>query len=466
MPHSHRIVRKFSFLLGAFGFREALRAVFLVTLARRSATAYGDLLLAFSMGSILLYVVECGFNQYLVPLLQEKERVLTVEVAKVTVLKGLVFLPACMVAIGFMHLQHYDRVLTSLILIILLGIGLDAIGSSFFVALQVKGRQASEAKIKTWAAALGFGYGVVAIWTGASPLAIACFKIIESSANLLGAVLGSPGGLRLRGVCPRLEELWKMARQGAVYTGMSVVTVIYNKANVFFLHSSAGAEGVALYGVTWDLVDGVASIAISLLLGNVLFPLFVDLWKNDAEALRRMAQETARWLLALALPVMFLLAIESDRIIPLLYGAGYQPAVALQKILSISLPISMLHNLAAYLMISMQRQRLLFAIYIGGLVFNLGLCAILIPSWPLFGAAAAILLTKGAVAIVTLSFCQKHLALFHARFVLPLSVAVFLGALLFYGGSPFLLRGFAELLAISPMIFLAWHWWRSKKGEV
>ena len=58
--------------------------------------------------------------------------------------------------------------------------------------------------------------------------------------------------------------------------------------------------------------------------------------------------------MAVALVVMFVLFIESDRIIPLLYGPHYLEAVWLQKVLVVTVVFAFLHNLAAFLMISMR----------------------------------------------------------------------------------------------------------------
>ena len=56
-----------------------------------------------------------------------------------------------------------------------------------------------------------------------------------------------------------------------------------------------------------------------------------------------------------------------------------------------------LHNLAAFLMISMQLPQLLLIFYLAGLALNLLWCLV-IPLTPLLGAALAMVVTKGGVA--------------------------------------------------------------------
>ena len=88
---------------------------------------------------------------------------------------------------------------------------------------------------------------------------------------------------------------------------MEITASIYNKANLFFLQKYGGAEAVAQYSAAWQVVDGFSCLVAGLVLQNVLYPVFVRLWKQDRPAVIPLAQNTASWLLVLALPLMFLL---------------------------------------------------------------------------------------------------------------------------------------------------------------
>jgi O-antigen/teichoic acid export membrane protein len=222
---------------------------------------------------------------------------------------------------------------------------------------------------------------------------------------------------------------------------------------------------VAQYSVTWQTVDGISGLISNLLLQSILFPLFVQLWEVDRAKVSQLAQNTARWLLAAAMAVMFLLFIESDRIITLVYGPNYPEAIWLQQVLAVTVVFAFMHNLAAFLMISMRLQRLLLIFYLGGLAFNLVWCTLVIPRAPLMGAALAMVLTKGGVALLTVSFCQRRLGLILRRPLLQLSLAVLAGALLYLGGHGRLPREAAEALALAPTLLLAGRWWL-RRGEI
>ena len=454
-----RILRKFAYLLSARWVREALQAVCLIYLARVSATTYGEFMLAVGLGSILLLVAEFGLNLPLVSLLGRKDGDPDAALTQVSILKGILLALALIGVVGFMEWQGYPRPLKQVMFMLCLGLGLEAFSNSFFVALEVRGRQDLQSKIKVVAATLGFGYGLIALTLGAPPLAVAAFKLIETLVNLGGSfyLVRSRGHFRFK--WPSLGRLGSLLKIGLVFALIEVSAIIYNKANLFFLQKYTGAAGVAQYSVPWQIVDGLSAIVSGLLLQSVMFPLFVQLWEVDRDKVSQLAQDASRWLLAVALVVMFVLFIESDRIIALVYGPRYPEAPWLQKLLSVTVIFAFMHNLAALLMISMRLQRLLLIFYLVGLAFNLIWCSLVIPRAPLMGAALAMVLTKGGVAVLTVSFCQRRLGLMRTRPLLQLCLTVLIGALLYFMGNGRLPREATEALALAPTLFLAGRWW-------
>jgi O-antigen/teichoic acid export membrane protein len=459
-----RILQKFAYLLSARWVREALQTVFFIYLARVSSTTYGEFMLALGLGGILVLVAEFGLNLPLVSLLGQKDRDPDAALSQVSFLKGFLLVLSLVGVLGFMEWQNYSPSLKRVMFMLCAGAGLEALSNTFFVALQVRGRQDLQGKVKVLAAGLGFGYGLLALALGAPPLAVAAYKIIESLVNLAGSfiLVRSQGGFRFK--LPSLGRLGSTLQLGLLFALIEVSAIIYNKANLFFLQKYAGAHGVAQYSVTWQTVDGISVVVSSVLLQSILFPLFVQFWEVDRAKVSQLAQNTARWLLAAALAVMFVLFVESDRIITLIYGPNYPDAIWLQKLLVVTVVFAFMHNLAAFLMISMRFQRLLLFFYLGGLAFNLIWCTLVIPRAPLLGAALAMVLTKGGVAILTVSFCQRRLGLIPRRPLLQLGLAGLAGALLYLAGHGRLPREAAEALALAPTLLLAGWWWL-RKGE-
>jgi O-antigen/teichoic acid export membrane protein len=422
-------------------------------------------MLAIGLGGILVLVAEFGLNLPLVSLLNNKNSDPNAALSQVTLLKVVLLVLALIGVLGFMEWQDYSLPLKHVMFMLSAGVGLEALSNTFFVALQVRGRQDLQGKIKVLAAGLGFGYGLIALALGATPLTVAAFKLIESLVNLGGSFILVRSRGRFRFEWPSLGRLGSTLQLGLVFALIEVSAIIYNKANLFFLQKYTGAQGVAQYSVTWQTVDGISGLVSNLLLQSILFPIFVKLWEVDRAKISLLAQNTARWLLAAAVVVMFLLFIESDRIITLIYGPKYPEAIWLQKLLAVTVVFAFMHNLAAFLMISMQFQRLLLIFYLGGLAFNLVWCTLVIPTAPLMGAALAMVLTKGGVALLTVSFCQRRLGLIPKQPLLQLGLAVLAGALLYLMGDGRLPREAAEALALAPTLLLAGRWWL-QRGEI
>lgn len=452
------IAKKFAFLFGAHWVREALQAVFLLYLARKSQVLFGQFMLAASLGQITLFIAEFGLNQQLARLLAQKADRPSAVLAQITLVKGCLLSAAWIVMLGFIFWQDYEPDLKLYVIVVGLGVGLEAFTSSFFIACQMLGRQDVEGKVRSLGAVAGFGFGIAALFANWAPIFAALFKIIETFTALTGALVASFKHFFKKRVRKKrdFKQLWEMWRGGVVFTLIAFTTIFYNKINMLFLQKAGGSEAVAQYSATWQIVDGVSIMASDVLIKRILFPLFVKLNITDRAALKRLAQEATAWLLAAALPVMFVLFVESDRIIGIVYGKGYEPAADVQRILVGCVLTAFIHNLAADLMVGMKRERLLFVFYVIGFLFNLAICWLIIPSNPLHGACIAILVTKLFVACMTVGFAQWSMRIIPLSTALPLLGAIGLGAGLYFGTREFLFREASEALALVPILVFAW----------
>ncbi len=253
-------------------------------------------------------------------------------------------------------------------------------------------------------------------------------------------------------------DLARQMKNGLIFTCMAACAMFYNKINVIFLKQYGGDADVGGYGVAWETVEGLSVLVSSALLGKVIFPLLAKLWQQDRAAFRRLAGQTARTLWAASLPVIFLICVESDRFLPLIYGPSYSGAVTAQRLLTPCLATAFLHNLAAYAMIGMRRHKLLLGFYLSGLALNLICCFTLIPAMPLEGAALSLTITKVWVAVLTVSFFQ-----WTARPMSLLQWFLMLGAAavsagLWWGVGLVLPRELAELAGLLPLLALFWFW--------
>lgn len=464
MAHSSlSILQRFGYLLSAHWLREMLQTIFTISLARYATDIYGQFMLAINIGHLLLFATEFGLNQHLSTMLARKKSYPSTILVQVTLIKSVFLLIGWLSMVGFIFWQNYPPELRTIILIVATAIGISGLANSFFVTCQVLGRQDVEGKSRGVASLMGYGYGMIAITMGMSTPAIALFKGVETLCNM-AVVMRLFMGRFLRAFKPStLREGWQEWREGLIFSAMALCAIFYNKINIFFLQNYTGSEGVAQYSVTWQLVDGISILVSSLLLSKVLFPLLTKLWIGDRDRFIDLARKAASWLVATALPISYLLFVESDRIITLIYGPGYAPAILMQKKLVGCILLAFIHNLSSYLIISMNRQRLLLVMYILGLFINLAACSLLIPNSPLSGSAYAILLTKALMALMTVSFCQFTIKLFSLQDMAELAAVLSVALTLQVGLAEIPYREIRELLVLCPLLLHTYRLYRRQQ---
>ena len=448
-------------MLGARWFQEALQTIFFIYLARVSTATYGEFMMALGLGSILLMVAEFGLNLPFVGLAAGSQDKITDVLSQALILKAGFFVLALTGALIFISWQDYSPPLRRLLLLIGTGVALEALASTFFVVLQVEGRQDQEAKIRTAGTALGFGYGLLALFFGAAPLVIAFFKLIDSGIKLAGGVWLLVRRRNFQWLWPTLREVTGPCppRSHLCLNGNN--RQYLQQSQPFFSAKTWRCGGGG--PVQRRLAGGGRAFGYCCQPGSpkrLISRYFPNSGNKTRPAVARLAHTTARWLLALALPSMFLLWVESDRIIPLIYGPHYTQAIWLQQYLVVTIIIGFWHNLAGFLLLSMGKERMLLSFYLMGLTFNLAWCLLVLPIHPLTGAALAIILTKGLVAFLTISYCQYRIPFITIDDLQHTAAAIFLSAGLYFGSKPFLPREAAELLTLAPLAVLGWYWKR------
>jgi hypothetical protein len=88
---------------------------------------------------------------------------------------------------------------------------------------------------------------------------------------------------------------------------------------------------------------------------------------------------------------------------------------------------------------------------------------VILPLDPLPGAASAIILSKGLVAIMTISYCQYFIPFITREDLQHTAAAITLSVGIYFGSKPFLPREAAELLTLIPIAVLGWYWRRHKE---
>ncbi|MBQ7586120.1 MAG: oligosaccharide flippase family protein [Desulfovibrionaceae bacterium] len=456
--HLKDIPKRLGYILGAQWTRDLSWTIFTILLARYSQAGLGQIVLALTYGYLIKTIVDVGLNDYLSSSFARGEVHPRILLGQVTWLKLAVYAPALLGLWFFIANQGYTLELRLIVMSIAAGLGLDAIVDSFLVLCQARGRQDVEMRIRIPSSLIGIGLGITCVLLKTSPLIISLYKPLESLLSLAFVILALKHnplqGLGLK----HLKDLLLKMRSGLIFTGMAICAMFYNKVNVIFLKQYGGDAEVGGYGVAWETLEGVSTLVSGALLGKVIFPLLTKFYAEDFIKFKQLASQTAKSLWGAALPLIFLVLVESDRFLTLVYGSNFAEAATAQRLLTPCLATAFLHNLAAYAMIGMKLHVLLFGFYFSGVVVNLILCALLIPQMPLEGAALSLSLTKVWVAILTVGFFQMKAKPLSLKDWFYLLLSSGLSLLIFYFFKDLVWREVAEILGILPLLALFWAW--------
>ncbi len=452
------IPQRFGYALGGQWARDVIWTIFTIILARHSATMLGQVMLALSFGYIVRQVADEGLNHFLIFSFARRETRPTKMLGEITWLKLALLVIALGITWAYTVWQEYTPELQFTVMAIAGGLGFEAVVNSFFALCEARGRQDVEMRIRVPSSILGIGTGIVLILLDAPVIYIALYKPLESLILLIISLKALGRNPLKKLDLQMLKLIWEQWRKGLVFTAISACGIFYNKLNVFFLKKYGGDSAVGAYSVAWEVVDGLSILISTVLLAKVLFPELARLWNSDREGFQKLAGQTTRSLWAACLPVIYIICVESDRILTFVYGDQYAMAVTAQQILAPCIATAFLHNLAAYAMMSMQKQKLLLVFYVSGLIVNVILCTYLTAWMPLEGASLAIMLTKVWVAIGTVSYFQyaaKPMRLRDWAYVVCVPLLAF-G--LWWGLSPHVHRLIAELAGLLPLLALLWFW--------
>jgi O-antigen/teichoic acid export membrane protein len=389
-------------------------AGFFLYVAWLSQTVYGEIMYALAAGVMVLRVVQYGLYYYLIGALNETPRGMVPGILnRVNIIKLALLLPCMAFIWGLALYSGSSSEMAWILFFVSLGLALEAFPETLFADLRFRGEQRIEARIKIASSLIGFGYGFVAALIGLPPVLISLFKVVSSAVRIIGA-----GWIYLRRYSAHLvavsdwRNVWAVFRSATVFALIDILANIYTRTNVLFLEGATGLKGVAYYSATWILVDSVSWFTAEQLMGWVILPVLAKLWLSKSEHFGLLIRQTAQWLMAFALPLMFVLGAESGSIIGLIYPAEYGPAIWMQKLLVWTIPLTFVHYLCAYVMMVMGAAGLLLTFSVGAMAINLVLGITLVPSLGLIGGCLLIILTKLVMAALTFGYCQTRLKLF------------------------------------------------------
>jgi O-antigen/teichoic acid export membrane protein len=178
------------------------------------------------------------------------------------------------------------------------------------------------------------------------------------------------------------------------------------RVDVFVLKALRNLSEVSLFFAPYTLVVRLQMIPQTIVMA--FFPVLSRLASTDRDSFEKSYEKIFRLLFILSLPIAVVTTVLADKIILLFFGSNFKEATISLQILIWAINLTFLETLLGYVLISLNKQRLLSIIY--ALVFfsNLLLDIILVPLYGYIGACigslAAYILRTG----LTYYYVSKH----------------------------------------------------------
>jgi O-antigen/teichoic acid export membrane protein len=157
----------------------------------------------------------------------------------------------------------------------------------------------------------------------------------------------------------RLQINWRlgiwMLQAGFPYLLVGGLVVIYQQVDVILLSLLANESSIGWYGTAEQLFGTLLFIPTAFI--TAVFPVLSRLFTSDPQALVKIAQKSASFLLLLSMPIGLGMIAIAEPFVVLLFGPEFAPTGQVLMVLGIVLVFTYQNTLISYYLISTDRQQ-------------------------------------------------------------------------------------------------------------
>lgn len=404
---SRRAVADVAAQLGGQGVNLALGVVTTVVIVRAlGATRYGQWATILATIELVAAVGTLGLEQVAVRhATQDRERE-GAWVGAATSLQLLIAVPVIAVFLGVIALIAADRemLVAGVVLSVLF---LTSALSILRVVFQLHVRNHVVVAFTTansviWA---GSVIAIAALGGGLVPFALAFAVTAVLVQGTLALVAVRAIHVRWRGA----RALWPtLARVGISVGIAAALTFAYGRIDQILVYELASdSADVGQYAAMYKILDNAGFVPIAVM--TTLFPIMAGLFPAQPQRLHRLIQIAIDYLTIISLGALALTIAAAGPIVELLFGADYAPGASILPILFAAFVPICIGNVAGNMVIATDLQRRYIWYAAVGLVLNVALNVLLIPSYGIKAAAWVTFLTEVVVVSVTLATVLRRI---------------------------------------------------------
>lgn len=181
---------------------------------------------------------------------------------------------------------------------------------------------------------------------------------------------------------------------------------LYFNVNTIILSYISGDEAVGWYSVAFRVVNLFAIIPTALT--GSIWPFFSRMHLTSKERLNKAFSKSVEYLMMLAIPISIGMILIANILLPLIFGEEYTNSVPVMQIISVSLTFLFINYISMFTLGAINKPHLGAISLFTGLIVNISIGIILIPTYGYIGAAVAIAVSEVALFFQYLLHLSKN----------------------------------------------------------
>lgn len=189
-----------------------------------------------------------------------------------------------------------------------------------------------------------------------------------------------------------------------VVTGLS--SLIYMNSDTVMLFLLNGDAATGWYTAAKKVYSIFIFISMSFM--GAFLPAMSKLSLKSSDKVIEVYRKAHKYLLIISIPIVIGISALADRIILVLYGTEYSPAIWALRILIWALVFKFINDGANMAFFALDKEKTVVKVTLWGACINIALNLILIPWLGLVGACIATVISRGVVYIITITKLVRY----------------------------------------------------------
>lgn len=207
-----------------------------------------------------------------------------------------------------------------------------------------------------------------------------------------------------------------LIRTAVFFALCEVLWMIYFKIDIVMLAKLKGETEVGWYNAAYVIVNFLS--LISMLSMQAMFPVFSNLYEKERNKLNETGEMIFRYFMLIALSLVPIIFMLSDKIITFVYGADYSHSISALKVLIVAVFFLLPGHLFGNILASSNRHKILALFNLLGVIVNILLNFILIPKLSYIGAGISTIITEALMCFLYYSAIVKFMKINSVKIIL------------------------------------------------